>query len=137
MSLGVSSGTAAGNWQFVTKNGNISNSDDLCKVLFVLNTVGAGQGTTVLWETPPPNFVDEPRPWQSEQETAATHLERNLREMNAMCATGQIAARLQVLVCEPIPTAWTNWMDSLLVDCGGTLSTSSSALNDALDALGV
>lgn len=92
----------------------------MCKVLILLNMVGAGKGTTVLWETPPPDLVDSPRPWQSEQETTATHLERNLREINAMCATGDMAVRLQVLVCEPIPAEWTNWMDSLLVDCGGS-----------------
>ena len=55
----------------------------------------------------------------SEQETAATHLERNLQEIDAMCATGQVAARVQVLVCEPIPGRWTDWMDSMLVNCGG------------------
>jgi hypothetical protein len=42
-----------------------------------------------------------------------------LKEIDAMCATGKIAARLQVLVCEPIPGEWTDWMDSQLVNCGG------------------
>jgi hypothetical protein len=45
------------------------------------------------------------------------HLERNLIEIDAMCATGKIPARLQVLVCEPIPGEWTAWMDSQLVNC--------------------
>lgn len=36
-----------------------------------------------------------------------------------MCATGHIAARVQVLVCEPIPGVWTDWMDSMLPHCGG------------------
>ena len=74
----------------------------------------------MLWETKPPKpLAVEPRPWISEQETAATHLERNLQEIDAMCATGQIAARVQVLVCEPIPGVWTDWMDSMLPNCGG------------------
>ena len=36
-----------------------------------------------------------------------------------MCASGLVAARVQVLVCEPIPDVWVDWMDSLLVNCGG------------------
>ena len=93
---------------------------DRCRILFSLNTVGASRGTTMLWETrPPPVHSAEPRPWISEQETAATHLERNLQEIDAMCATGLIAARVQVLVCEPIPGVWTDWMDSMLPNCGG------------------
>ena len=93
---------------------------DRCRVLFALNTVGAGRSTTMLWETKPPALHSaEPRPWISEQETAATHLERNLQEIDAMCATGLIAARVQVLVCEPIPGVWTDWMDSMLPNCGG------------------
>mmetsp|Transcript_14391 Transcript_14391/g.31186 ORF Transcript_14391/g.31186 Transcript_14391/m.31186 type:complete len:569 (-) Transcript_14391:136-1842(-) len=93
---------------------------DRCRVLFALNTVGAGRSTTMLWETKPPlPHSAEPRPWISEQETAATHLERNLQEIDAMCATGLIAARVQVLVCEPIPGVWTDWMDSMLPNCGG------------------
>lgn len=95
-------------------------ADDRCRVLFALNTVGAGRSTTILWETRPPvPHSAEPRPWISEQETAATHLERNLQEIDAMCATGLIAARVQVLVCEPIPGVWTDWMDSMLPHCGG------------------
>lgn len=95
---------------------------DRCRVLFTLNTVGAGRGTTMLWETRPPlPHSAEPRPWISEQETAATHLERNLQEIDAMCATGLIAARVQVLVCEPIPGVWTDWMDSMLPNCGGKM----------------
>ncbi|KAL7442914.1 hypothetical protein ACHAXH_009028 [Discostella pseudostelligera] len=93
---------------------------DRCRILFVMNTVGAGRSTTMLWETKPPQpFSVEPRPWISEQETAATHLERNLQEIDAMCATGLIAARVQILVCEPIPGVWTDWMDSMLPNCGG------------------
>jgi hypothetical protein len=93
---------------------------DRCRILFVMNTVGAGRSTTLLWETKPPlPFSAEPRPWISEQETAATHLERNLQEIDSMCATGLIAARVQVLVCEPIPGVWTDWMDSMLPHCGG------------------
>mmetsp|Transcript_47007 Transcript_47007/g.56843 ORF Transcript_47007/g.56843 Transcript_47007/m.56843 type:complete len:749 (-) Transcript_47007:160-2406(-) len=100
--------------------GSSAGAMDRCRVLFVLNTVGAGKGSTILWETPPPLPHEAgPQPWQSEQETAAMHLERNLREIDAMCATGQIAARVQVLVCEPIPGVWTDWMDGLLVNCGG------------------
>jgi len=91
-----------------------------CRVLFTINTVGAGRGTVMLWETDPPAVhAQGPHPWMSEQETAASHLERNLKEIDAMCATGQIAARVQVLVCEPIPGKWTEWMDAQLVHCGG------------------
>ena len=93
---------------------------DRCRVLFTLNTVGAGRSTTILWETKPPLLHSaEPRPWISEQETAATHIERNLQEIDAMCATGMIAARVMVLVCEPIPGVWTDWLDSMLPHCGG------------------
>jgi len=93
---------------------------DRCRVLFTINTVGAGRGTVMLWETNPPAVhAQAPRPWMSEQETAASHLESNLKEIDAMCATGQIAARVQVLVCEPIPGKWTEWMDAQLVHCGG------------------
>ena len=99
---------------------NPSGAMDRCRILFTINTVGAGRGTTLLWETnPPPVNAKGPKPWQSEQETAASHLERNLEEINSMCATGQIAARVQMLVCEPIPARWTEWMDSKLVNCGG------------------
>lgn len=102
------------------KKQSSATAGDRCRVLFTMNTVGAGRGTTMLWETNPPAIYGQgPRPWMSEQETAATHLERNLREIDAMCATGQIAARVQILVCEPIPGKWTDWMDSMLVHCGG------------------
>lgn len=105
-----------------------SDAQDRCRILITMNTVGAGRGTTMLWETNPPAIHSEgPRPWISEQETAATHLERNLQEIDAMCATGQIAARLQVLVCEPIPAKWTDWMDSMLVNCGGKPAPIDSA----------
>lgn len=93
---------------------------DRCRILFALNTVGAGRGSTMLWETNPPTQFIEPPRWISEQETAATHLERNLKEINSMCKTGLIAARVQVLVCENIPPKWIEWMDSLLVACGGS-----------------
>jgi hypothetical protein len=33
-----------------------------------------------------------------------------------MCATGQIAACVQILVCKPIPAMWTDWMDSQLAN---------------------
>lgn len=95
-------------------------NEDRCRILFAINSVGAGRGTTMLWETNPPAIHTEgPQPWTSEQETAATHLERNLKEIDAMCATGLIAARVQILVCEPIPAKWTEWMDAQLVNCGG------------------
>jgi len=104
-------------WEELYKD---SAAQDRCRVLFALNTVGAGRSTTILWETKPPApHSAEPRPWISEQETAATHLERSLQEIDAMCATGLIAARVQVLVCEPIPGVWTDWMDSMLPHCGG------------------
>jgi hypothetical protein len=107
-------------WFGGTANNNPSGAMDRCRILFTINTVGAGRGTTLLWETTPPVInAQGPKPWMSEQETAASHLERNLKEINSMCATGQIAARVQMLVCEPIPAQWTEWMDSMLVNCGG------------------
>jgi hypothetical protein len=103
--------------------GKSSNRDDRCRILFTLNTVGAGRGTTMIWETaPPPVNAQGPSHWTSEQETAATHFQRNFEEIDGLCATGQIAARVQVLVCEPISARWTEWMDSLLPHCGGQLS---------------
>ena len=98
--------------------------DDRCRVLFTLSTVGAGRGTTMLWETSPPNLphAQGPERWQSEQETAASHIQRQLTEIDAMCATNQVAARVQVLVCEPIDARWTEWMDSLVPHCGGKVS---------------
>jgi hypothetical protein len=106
------------------KSGSGNNSGakslDRCRILFTINSVGAGRGTTMLWETNPPDLHAElPEVWTSEQETAATHLQRNLREINEMCKTGWIAARVQMLVCEPIPNKWVDWMDSHLVHCGG------------------
>lgn len=95
-------------------------SDDRCRILFTLNTVGAGRGTIMLWETtPPPVHAEGPFPFLAEQESAAPHLQRNLQEIDAMCATGLIAARVQVLVCEPIDDQWVDWMDSLMPHCGG------------------
>ena len=103
--------------------GKSTNQDDRCRILFTLNTVGAGRGTTMIWETAPPQAnAQGPSHWTSEQETAATHFQRNFDEIDALCATGQIAARVQVLVCEPISARWTEWMDSLLPHCGGQLS---------------
>ncbi len=103
--------------------GKSSNQEDRCRILFTLNTVGAGRGTTMIWETaPPPVNAQGPSHWTSEQETAATHFQRNLEEIDAMCGTGQIAARVQILVCEPISARWTEWMDSKLPQCGGKLS---------------
>ena len=97
---------------------------DRCRVLFTLNTVGAGRGTTMLWETSPPTLPNSQSPpmWQSEQESASSHLLRQLEEINAMCSTNQIAARVQILVCEPINAKWTEWMDSLVPNCGGKIS---------------
>lgn len=102
--------------------------DDRCRVLFTLNTVGAGRGTTMLWETSPPALPNAQGPdrWTSEQETAAMHIQRQLTEIDAMCATNQVAARVQVLVCEPIDARWTEWMDSLLPHCGGKISDISN-----------
>jgi hypothetical protein len=103
--------------------GNNNEQGDRCRILFALNTVGAGRGTTMIWETaPPPINAQGPSHWTSEQETAATHFARNLEEIDAMCATGQIAARVQVLVCEPISARWTEWMDAKLPHCGGRVS---------------
>ena len=106
-----------------SKGSGKGDASDRCRILFTLNTVGAGRGTTMLWETsPPPKNSQGPEYWTSEQATAATHLQRNFEEINAMCGTGQVAARVQVLVCEPISARWTEWMDSLLPNCGGQLS---------------
>jgi hypothetical protein len=101
---------------------------DRCRILVTMNTVGAGQGSTMLWETQPP-FKHEsgPKPWMSEQETAAMHLERNLKEMDEMCATGLISIRFQMLVCEPIPGVWTDWIDSMLPNCGGSAAPLTKA----------
>lgn len=100
--------------------GKKSKTQDRCRILFAINTVGAGRGSTMIWETAPPTpHAEAPPRWISEQETSTTHLERNLKEINAMCQTGLIAARVQILVCENISPKWIEWMDSLLVDCGG------------------
>jgi hypothetical protein len=116
--------TSKGLWKdWFGTDANASGSADRCRVLFTMNTVGAGRGTTMLWETnPPPVNAQGPQPWTSEQETAAIHLQRNLQEIDAMCGAGQIAARVQMLVCEPISARWTEWMDSMLPHCGGKLS---------------
>lgn len=114
------SGTVWNSW-FANSESNVKTDDyDRCRILFTINSVGAGRGTTMLWETNPPELHAElPEVWTSEQETAATHLQRNLREIDFMCSTGLIAARVQMLVCEPIPDKWVEWMDSHLVHCGG------------------
>lgn len=114
----TSKGTIWNAW-FAGQESNAANLDR-CRILFTMNSVGAGRGTTMLWETNPPELHAElPEVWTSEQETAATHLQRNLREIDAMCQTGLIAAKVQMLVCEPIPDKWVEWMDSHLVHCGG------------------
>jgi hypothetical protein len=113
------------------KNADAKDLADRCRILFTINTVGVSRSTTMLWETrPPPPQSAEPRPWISEQETAATHLERNLQEIDSMCATGLIAARVQVLVCEPIPGVWTDWMDSMLPNCGGKMDPMKGGSED-------
>ena len=95
-------------------------TQDRCRILFVINTVGMGRGTTMIWETNPPLLYGElPPPWTSEQETAITHLQRNLEEINSMCQTGYIAAKIQMLVCEPISAIWTEWIDGQVPACGG------------------
>jgi len=102
---------------------NTKEAMDRCRILITMNTVGAGKGATMLWETQPPLIHDaSPKRWMSEQATAAMHLERNLREVDAMCKTGLMAVRLQVLVCEPIPGVWTDYMDSMLPNCGGQVA---------------
>lgn len=107
-------------YQWFGESANNGKVLDRCRVLITMNTVGAGKGSTMLWETQPPSkHASGPTPWMSEQATAGMHLERNLQEMDAMCATGLMAVRLQVLVCEPIPGVWTDWMDSMLPNCGG------------------
>ena len=112
--------TTSGTWKEWYGTENASGTTDRCRILLAINTVGAGRGTTMIWETNPPAIHAElPQPWTSEQETAVTHLQRNLEEINAMCETGLIAARVQILVCEPIPAKWTEWMDSQLPACGG------------------
>jgi hypothetical protein len=109
-------------------------NQDRCRILFAINTVGAGRGSTMLWETNPPRVHAEgPQPWISEQETAATHLLRNLQEIDAMCATGWIAARVQMLVCEPIPAKWTEWIDAQLVHCGGKPWPLDRAVDEDMD----
>lgn len=115
----TSAGTIWNSW-FGGSEGTKTDSADRCRILFTINSVGAGRLTTMLWETNPPDLHAElPEVWISEQETAATHIQRNLREIDAMCASGLIAARVQMLVCEPIPDKWVEWMDSHLVHCGG------------------
>jgi len=125
----TSKGSLWSQWGLGDKKGEAV--EDRCRLLIALNTVGAGRGATMLWETAPPLIHGKgPKPWMSEQETAATHLERNLEEIDAMCASGLVAARVQVLVCEPIPGKWTDWMDSKLVNCGGKPSPLEASAND-------
>jgi hypothetical protein len=111
-------------WYGGSETGHSTYGDDRCRVLFTLNTVGAGRGTTMLWETSPPSLPNAqgPERWMSEQESAAMHIQRQLTEIDAMCATNQVAARVQMLVCEPIDARWTEWMDSLVPHCGGKVS---------------
>lgn len=113
--------TTSGTWnEWYGKKHPFTNSLDRCRILFAINSVGAGRGSTMIWETNPPLKNGElPQPWISEQETAVTHLQRNLEEIDALCASGLFAARVQILVCEPIPSVWTEWLDSQLPSCGG------------------
>jgi len=117
---------------FSPSSSSSSPVSDRCRVLVTLNTVGAGRRSTLLWETNPPKpaHAAGPTPWISEQETAAQHLERNLKEMDEMCKTRLIAVRLQVLVCEPIPGVWTDWMDSLLPNCGGKVGPLAESVKE-------
>jgi hypothetical protein len=101
------------------------NDDDRCRILFAINMVGAGARAgggagphRVLFDTTPPHPKDDSDLYK-EQAGAASHLKRNLQEINAMCASGLIAAKIQVLVCEPIHPQWIEWMDAHLVQCGG------------------
>lgn len=119
--MGSSKRPNLSDWKSWFAGGSDGKVTDRCRVLVTMNTAGAGKGSTMLWETKPPTkHAAGPQPWTSEQATAATHLERNLKEMDEMCATGLIAIRLQLLVCEPIPGVWTDWMDSMLPNCGGS-----------------
>jgi hypothetical protein len=99
------------------------NDDDRCRILFAINMVGAGGragggGLRTLFDTTPPHPNDDSDLYK-EQAGAASHLKRNLQEINAMCASGLVAAKIQVLVCEPIHPQWIEWMDAHLVQCGG------------------
>jgi hypothetical protein len=117
--------------QWFGKPNPLTNKLDRCRILFVMNTVGAGRLTTMIWETsPPPLHAETPMPWTSEQETAVTHIQRNLEEIDTMCKTGLIAAKLQVLVCEPIPAIWTEWIDAQLPNCGGKRRTPEEQFGD-------
>ena len=119
-----------GTWDQWYSKPNISGTRDRCRILLVVNTVGVGRGTTMLWETNPPMaYAELPPPWISEQETAVTHLQRNLQEINTMCQTGYFAARVRIMVCEPIPAKWTEWMDSQLPDCGGKIMDPNSLVD--------
>jgi hypothetical protein len=117
-------GGSGGEEESTTSARHVTYGYDRCRVLFTLNTVGAGRGTTMLWETSPPSLPNSQQPpmFQSEQESASSHLQRQLEEIDAMCSTNQIAARIQILVCEPINAKWTEWMDSLVPNCGGKIS---------------
>ena len=120
----------------ITGSGSVWNTlygktDDRCRVLIAMNMVGVSKGSEMLWETVPPlAHAEGPTPFISEQETSATHLQRNLQEIDAMCASGLIAARVQVLVCEPIPDQWVEWMDSQMPHCGGKRWALDKKLND-------
>lgn len=94
--------------------------DNRCRILFTINTAGAGSGRQLLWETnPPPN--DDNDKFTTNWSHPIAHLQRNLQEIDALCSTGNIVARVQVLVCQPISAYWTEWMDSQLPNCGGGL----------------
>jgi hypothetical protein len=115
-----------------SRNSESKEAMDRCRVLITMNTVGAGRGATMLWETQPPAIhASEPQPWRSEQSSAAIHLERNLKEMDEICRSGLVAIRLQVLVCEPIPGVWTDYMDSMLPNCGGRSAPFTKSENNS------
>ena len=60
---------------------------DRCRILFTLNTVGAGRGTIMLWETtPPPIHTEGPFPF----ELFSTHtIERHVQFCSVVaCGTG-------------------------------------------------
>lgn len=124
--------TTAGTWaEWFGQKNPLTNSADRCRILFAINTIGAGRGTTMIWETMPPHkHAELPQPWTSEQETSVTHLQRNLEEIDALCESGLFAAKVQIMVCEPIPSLWTEWLDSQLPHCGGhEFSYSESSLD--------
>uniref|UniRef100_A0A7S0GDL6 Uncharacterized protein n=1 Tax=Proboscia inermis TaxID=420281 RepID=A0A7S0GDL6_9STRA len=96
---------------------NINDTNlDWCRLFITLNTVGAGQATTMLWgNNPLPLNAPGPKAWISDQETTANQLGRNLREIDSICSTDQIAARMQILVCGPI--GWITYCRTVVNSC--------------------